>query len=285
MSKETSEMDMSMWFSTYGLVTVSRILERFHIHLDNEQLSITLKNPYSIYYQLLHIPLRNVFNGIIYQQVYDYQVYAQKLFVDYLLSSAVAQDESAPGSNTREDLDTERQALEELNEEFEHETRTHQRLISDSQTSLVQISKDLNESLNSALQIMEKQGFAHERDELHQALTTALIYQDKDATMFWKKLAEILKVDISNDFQVKLQPILDLIDESKNKMESLQSGYVERVNDVNIALRGYRSGFYNLILRTVEYLNLLPDYHINVEKDLENRSSLHFNSRFGEEGV
>ena len=82
MNEKVEQTDWSTWFSTYGLLTSERILERFNIILPHDELINSVKDPFSIYFQLLRVPLKNVFNGIIYQQAHDYQIYAQKLFVD-----------------------------------------------------------------------------------------------------------------------------------------------------------------------------------------------------------
>ena len=62
MTEELSDIDLSTWFPTYGMLTSQRILERFGIHLSNEELSSATKDPESLYFQLLRIPLKNLFN-------------------------------------------------------------------------------------------------------------------------------------------------------------------------------------------------------------------------------
>ena len=89
MAEERTENELSIWLSTYGLITAERILERYGIHLQHEDLLSAIKNPKNFYHQLLRIPLKNVFNGIILQQAQDYQSYGQKIFIDYLMSEKV----------------------------------------------------------------------------------------------------------------------------------------------------------------------------------------------------
>lgn len=139
MSVEKSEVenDLSEWLSTYGLVTVERIMERYKIRLQQEDLISVIKSPNTFYHQLVRVPLKNVLNGIILQQAHDYQVYAQKLFVDYLLSGESSKSADSPGGYTREDLEKERQSLIKMGEAFHEQELAHTRLIADSQKSLI----------------------------------------------------------------------------------------------------------------------------------------------------
>ena len=142
MTEELSDIDLSTWFPTYGMLTSQRILERFGIHLSNEELSSATKDPESLYFQLLRIPLKNLFNGIILQQADDYQVYAQKLFIDYLLSGEAGKDPTSQGANTREDLEFMRTEVMRIGEDFSHQELAHEALIYESQASLIKVSTD-----------------------------------------------------------------------------------------------------------------------------------------------
>jgi hypothetical protein len=50
---------------------------------------------------------------------------------------------------------------------------------------------------------------------------------------------------------------------------------------MGIKLRSYRTQFYTLILSATELIKFLPDYQPDKEKELENRSSLYFDSHIG----
>ncbi len=140
MNDTKEKTDWSTWFSTYGVLTSQRILERFGINLPHDELIRSIKNPSSIYFKLLHVPLKNVFNGIIFQQAHDYQIYAQKLFVDYLLSGEDAKAKDAPGAEARADVEQERIQLIELGDGFRQVEETHQILIAESQKQLIDFS-------------------------------------------------------------------------------------------------------------------------------------------------
>ncbi len=108
MNEEQELTDWSAWSSTYGLLAAERVLERFNMHLPH-----------------------------------DYQMYAQKLFIDYLLSGEDGKDKDAPGAMTREDVEQERVNLMEEGEGFHQLEEAHQILIADSQASLIALSKDI----------------------------------------------------------------------------------------------------------------------------------------------
>lgn len=149
MNEKKGQTDWSTWFSTYGLLTSERILARYNINLPHDELINSVKNPNSIYFQLLRMPLKNIFNGIILQQARDFQIYAQKLFVDYLLSGADAKDKDSPGAATREDIEMARIQLMETGEAFRKVEESHLILIAENQAKLVELTQDLNELIRT----------------------------------------------------------------------------------------------------------------------------------------
>ena len=222
MDQLSTKKDSSTWLSTYGLVTAERILAKFKIQLNPDELVAAINNPQSLSFLLLRIPLKNVFNGIILGQARDYQVYAQKLFVDYLLSGESSKDPESPGMVTREDLEQERLSLVAMGEEFDELEFSHQKLISESQGALSEVALGLPKKLKT------------------------------------------------------------ITDEQQREVQEMLAGYIEQTETMNIDLRNYRSLFYNLILRVSDLIKLLPDYHPDVPKQLENLSALQFDAQIGE---
>lgn len=284
--------DFSMWFSTYGLLTAQRILERFNINLSNEELVAAIKNPLSIYYQLLRIPLKNVFNGIILQQIQDYQVYAQKLFIDYLLSSEGSNDDEAPGAHTRDDLEAERTQLLAISEDFSKQELEHQKLIAESQAQLIKLASAVQGSLQNISQqiraLLQAHNIIKEEKLIQQAIRSAMIQYEKidqetlaTSAAFWAKTAEVLEIQISEALRKELTKALITFGDPRDDMQNILSVYLEQAEGIGINFRSYRSQFYDLILRAVELIKLLPDYHIDEIKDEENRSSLYFDALIG----
>lgn len=142
-SKETLNENMSKWISTYGFLTASKILETYQISLSADELILACSDLESVFYQILKVPISNLLTGIIFQQAVDYQVYAQKLFVDYLLSGEPDKSADLPGGNTREELEALRQKLVDMAEQFNNDDIEHKKLISESQAQLIAITDQI----------------------------------------------------------------------------------------------------------------------------------------------
>ena len=281
-------MDLTTWFPTYGLLTAQRILERFNIQLTNDELIAAVKNPLSVYYQLLRVPLKNVFNGIVLQQAQDYQVYAQKLFVDYLLSGEGSKDVELPGANTREDLELARTKLMAVGEEFNHQELAQQELIAASQAMLIQLTAGLQNSLQQAAtkmnQTLRDQKIIKEDAVVLQAIRAAMVCYDKadnTSPAFWDKMSAVLEADLKKELRLQLAEAFSDFGDPRYDIEQGLSTYLEQAGDLAIAFRSYRSQFLDLILSVTGYIKFLPDYHVDKEKDEENRSSLYFDAHIG----
>jgi hypothetical protein len=141
MAKKTKKSDTNPeWLSTYGILTAEGILERFKIKLSHDELTKTLKDPTSRHYHLLTLPLKNIFNGILISQVHDYQVYAQKLLIDYNLSKTGTPDESEEeqtGTHAEEELLLKQADLMGLGEALDSKKQEQKQLIAESQAWLI----------------------------------------------------------------------------------------------------------------------------------------------------
>ncbi len=286
------EMDLTTWSPTYGLLTAQRILGRFHIHLANDELHAAINHPLSVYYLLLRVPLKNVFNGIIFQQAQDYQTYAQKLFIDYLLSGESAKEETAPGANTREDLEVQRLKLTSLGDEFSQAEVDQYQLISDSQACLIELAGKLQAALAIGAQkigqILQSRQISSEEKLIQPAIRTALINFDKADTHvlaasspFWTVIADVLKVNLDNELREQLSSELSPLQDPRMEIEQALATFLEQTEMMGLAFRRFRASFYEIILKTTELINLLPDYVVDRKKDDENRSTLHFDSHIG----
>ena len=209
MAKKNKAGQNPEWLSTYGILTAERILERFNIRITHDELMSTLKDPESRYYHLLTMPLKNIFNGILINQIYDYQVYAQKLLIDYKLSitdSFDDEDGADAGTHAEQELLVKQVDLMKAGEAFEEKKQDHRYLIADSQAWLIQEAPK-QESLANSPEMIE---------------------------------------------------------------------FTDRVEQLMFAFENFRIEFRQLILDITALLNVLPDYHIDEEKMLENQSTLDF---------
>ncbi|MCC5015976.1 MULTISPECIES: hypothetical protein [unclassified Legionella] len=294
MSEKQAESDLSMWYSTYGLITAERILEKCKIKLPQEDLFAAVKNPNNFYHRLLRVPMKNVFNGIILQQAHDYQVYAQKLFVDYLLSGETAKDEESPGGLTRDDLEAMRKKLVEMGDEFHQLEFAQDKLIAESQHSLIKhasewkkILQGIAKKIKPALPLV---GGDKSDEKIIQAINHLIIKENTAPgetvsfkSSIWGDLEKILGQSIGNELKQLIVEELVKLTEFAESIEASLVNFIERVSDAGRSLRQYRTDFYNLILRVNELIQLLPEYRVNPEQTEENRESLYFDADLGEQ--
>lgn len=205
--------------TTYSILTADRILERFGIRLDQDTLIRVVGDSNSLYFAVLLVPYTNVINGIILQQAYDYQVYAQKLFIDYLVSGNGNDNPEAQGAGTRAALEEERVKLVHLGELFDNETVSHKQLILETQAHLSQLVR-------------------------------------------------------------KLAPIKDT-EEITQLVQQGMLPYHQRAVEKSEQLNKFRADFKNIILETLKFIQLLPDYKPNEELDEKNKVALQFDDDIG----
>ncbi len=292
MNEEKASNELSTWLSTYGLVTTERILEKYKIRLPQEELVTAIKNPNTFYHHLIRVPLKNVLNGIILQQAYDYQVYAQKLFIDYLMSGETAKPEESPGGLTREDLEKERQTLVEMSDEFHKQELAHDRVIAESQASLIKNSDEWQECLAKAAKKVKKSPESKKikEDLMIQAINRLLIQlgfsQEKSLTtkdVDWSQIEKIVGQTTSTDLREAFIEQITQLGKFMVDTENLLKEFIERISQMSLKLRKYRTDFYDIIIRINDLIKNLPEYRHDNVQDQENRESLHFDSGIGED--
>ena len=282
------QVELSNWLSTYGLITVQKIVERYGIKIAPDDLIRSLHQHDSLVYRLVQVPLKNVFNGLILQQVKDYEVYAQKLYIDYLLSGQNNKEESL----VQADLETTRESLVQLGESFQDEEIQHEKLIADCQAVLIQYSQQINQSvLAVAKQIkaafQAKGLLIQEERVLVQGIYGMLSDLDVNNPLpeqhdAWRRLDQLL----GQSFDLSLRPLIRDAVKSLGQMsadtESELSLLTARSKEVELHLKAYRSEFIALIKRVNELLSLVSDYHPDRQQMTKNQEELQFNSHLGE---
>ncbi|MBA2711814.1 MAG: hypothetical protein H0U57_14645 [Tatlockia sp.] len=289
MSEVKEKNELSLWMSTYGLITAERILERYNLRLGHEDLFAAMKNPNSFYHKILKIPLRNVFNGIILQQAYDYEIYAQKLFVDYLISGESGKPEDSPGGFTREDIEKERRMLMAMAENFRESEVDHNTLIASSQKALIEKSMIwLNALANSATQISSLIKNIKE-DNIKDMLNSLLVnpeITDVNSVNYrataWKPIEKMLGEGISNELKQAFVEEITKLKEFISEIENSLSDFSAKSKGMELSLRSWRSDFHTLIIRVQNLLQLLPEYHTDQAQIQQNKESLFFDAEIGE---
>lgn len=134
--------DMEVWFSTYGTITVERILKQFGFSVDSNLIQSIIHTPENIYYQFLRVPLSNILNEIIINQAEDYRGYLQKLYIDYLLSGAGNEVDAPPqGEDLRASLEELRLEIIAIGNDFDVEIFNNNSFIVKSQNELLSIAR------------------------------------------------------------------------------------------------------------------------------------------------
>ncbi|MDP3705311.1 MAG: hypothetical protein Q8R24_05320 [Legionellaceae bacterium] len=147
-STESMDEDMVTWFSTYGLITVERIFFQLGLRLKQDEVMKAIHDSSTLHYQFLRVPFKTILNGIILCQATDYREYAQKTFIDFLLSGAANEEDEAvvQGSETREMLEQERLHLIEMGDEFDLQEFELNKLIAESQKALILLAKEMHDN-------------------------------------------------------------------------------------------------------------------------------------------
>ena len=289
MDEIRKDEQLTKWFSTYGLITAERILGKYAIKLPQDDLIMAIKTPFSFYHRLVQIPLKNIFNGIVLQQASDYHVYAQKLFIDYLLSGETSKGEGTLGALTRESLENERQQLVNLGEEFNKLQMHQNELIAKSQASLIKTAETWKKTLDSEIKLLnttlKNNGLVDNPGLVRQGLNHALIYCDlskADKKQFVKLFNDIIKASLTNELIDKIINNLDELFEIITHFDELFNPFLEQTKEMGEQARSYRTQFYDTIIRVTELLKLLPEYKIDPAQDAINREPLYFDKTLGE---
>lgn len=292
MDEQQNTAELDKWFSTYGVITAERILGTYNLRIPQSELTAAIKSPFSFYHQLIQVPLKNVLIGIILQQAHDYHVYAQKLFIDYLLSGESAKSEDSQGAGTRESLENERKQLVILGEEFRELQLAHDASISSSQSKLIKLVKEwklvLETSLTQTHNSLQNFSFDLKKNKLRLAIDHALIHSDLKSSspdhriLFVHTLNEILQIELADENKEllgsKLADFLECTLDFEKKIEPFN----ERANELHQQALSFRKQFYETILRIYELMMILPEYKIDPGQDAINRESLYFDKSIGE---
>ena len=280
--------ELSNWISTYGLVTVEKIYDRYHIHIQPDDIIRIFRHPSSQLFHLAQVPIKNIFNGLILQQAVDYQVYVQKLFIDYLLSGKANEN----ATTVAEDLEKTRQELIQAGEVFQQVETGHNQLIAASQTTLFECAQSFNLNVAKAVKVIQQafsdKGLLIQDDKI----LTRFIYtlmSDLDVTSpladqadAWARGDRIL----GQSFDMSIRPlirdqIINLNSLDPNALSQLEA-FQAQAKVLAGQLKEFRSIFSALIVKTNELLYLVSDYHINAAQQKINQEEIDFNTHLGE---
>lgn len=282
-------LNAAEWLSTYSVFTAKRILERYKIHLTLDELLQVIKNPHTFYYTLMQMPLKNIFNGLLIQQINDYQVYVQKLFVDYLLSSEVARQVKT--GSLLEVVEIEKENLMQLIEEFQSYKVIHNKLIAESQRFLIKLLDNWHKELAKKITNIQ-----HHCQLANINISDATILHAINAVLFtlecnkdnyeeyidWKTIAKEMQIDLTDELHALLLDVFAALRVmfTQNMQQSL-ADYLNQGNSLTTTLCDFREQFYNFILRIHEVMKSIPGYNFDLKQAELNRETLHFDRNLG----
>lgn len=272
MEEEKQQDELEGLLSTYQWVTVGRVLSRYGLSLPETAVMTLLRAKTSFYYQLLRIPLTHILNGIILGQAHEYQLFLQKLFVDYLISGEADRSEEEQGQDTRESIETQRQSMLALTGEFEAAERAHENLITESQQVIMAF-------MDEFIQILEKvrsQFTGLSLNACHDLFLDAEGFQIQEAawTRFEKASGQILTAEQRTTLQALFQDL---------DTSALLADYGPKVEQSRATLHQFRKQFYEKIAETQEELDKISAYPVDEHQEAENLARLKFDPDIGVE--
>ena len=157
---------------------------------------------------------------------------------------------------------------------------------------MIQLSKNLQSKLKTTSgkigQILRENNFSKEDALIQKAIRKAMIRHaaiNNDSlalqSNFWEEMAGVLATPLSDLLRQKMAEILIVFGDPRQEIQETLLSHEERTADIRINLRSYRRQFYDIILKSTELLNLLPDYRVNKTQVELNRSSLQFDPNIG----
>jgi flagellar biosynthesis/type III secretory pathway protein FliH len=289
------ELENDLWkdFSTYSVITAEQLLERYGVKLQRDELATALKDPNNFYHRLLRLPLKNVFNGIILQQAQEYRVFAQKSFIDYLLSGEASKPEEAAGGPVRDNLEEERKALVKKGEEFHKTESARNTLIAESQQSLLQQSKELQKTLVEMAKEIKKDfqasGINLDEKTIIEAINALLIQSSfspgktiRIEEYDWSRIEQILGQSLPAELKQAFVKQLPKLEELNSKIDDSIERFTGKISNMTLELRKWRSDFYDTIIRLNKLTSTLPEYTKDQAQIQENREALVFDPSIGE---
>jgi hypothetical protein len=281
MKDDTSENSLIGWFSTYGLLTAKRIFEGYKIYINDEEIISLLKNPENFYNRLLQIPLKNVYNGIILAQSYDYQVFIEKLFVDYLLSGENGKGSESPGNTIREQIEGLRKNFISMGDNFHRIELEHEKLVSASQASLIEQAKNWQNQIDEMIEKLIRMEDLKDMDPsiMKRAITHLLVHHSKKVEN-WENVESVLNKKFSDSAKKIIQEAISDLDKYVKESELNLKSYKTRAEDLCEVIKEFRSNFSNHILQLRNLLRALPDYSYKETQD--SKEMLLFDAKLGE---
>lgn len=176
-----------------------------------------------------------------------------------------------------------------MGDSFHEHEEDHLKFIGETQLSLINLAKELQATLSNATKaiknVLRQQQSNKSEEEIQEAIRAALIHGDSVeelSSSSWEKIEQSLGVSANQEVRQGLTDILKTLHLARENSKQIFSEYLQRAEDISANLRNDRAQFYQLILHTMELVQLLPEYHPNETRDKENKAALNFDAKIGD---
>lgn len=273
---------LSKFFSTYGLITAQKALEKCHINLNPEELLQVLKEPTALYYHVLQLPLGNIYNGIILQQIQDYQLFAQKLFIDYLLHAENEKKEQGGNESSREEITQKRLELINYSEQLQDMTLVQEKLIAQSQKAIIEHMDRLSKAIRQHIK-------AEDQHKLSSPLTSkmihALLMHHTDlhpiTDAMWEHIKLISKEALSEQHLQLISAVSQSLSSTIEDIVRVLAEYNIKIKEMFETIKQFRDENRQFVLHLNELIYSIPDYGRDEEKNKANLEALTFDDNLG----
>jgi hypothetical protein len=288
MENKQQTRSFEQWFPTYGVITADRLLQNYSITLPGQQLMDELKHPESFYRRIIVVPAKNVYNGLICEQGRDYQTYAQKKIIDYVLSGTSVSADGSFSSNTQKSLEKIRKDLVALSEGFYELTRKHYSLIHESEHTLKKLARNWRDALlKSRTKIMQALKNARiivlkdQKLKIKYYLSQQSIKQTLSQEKLYEFIESLLGKKLEQSIKEAMQIAPEYIEACQKALEEAVVSYTNQIQEVGYEFKNYRQKFRNIITDINEGLFGASEYMEDHENDKDNKLDLNFDSTLG----
>lgn len=278
----------SVFSSTYARMTAERLLDGLGVHLSREGLSSALQNRASFFEKLLTVPYKNILNGIILDQIHEYQVYIQKLFVEYFMSElASANHQGQEGEDTRRQVADCQLHLESLNEQLPRLHESHLKLIAKTQLELMNFVKEIN---HVALQLFEEllkdnQMLLDKKNqftkEIYQSIARLSMSDDNINDHFYQILAQQVNITMTETLRNQLVATFN-VEGLINTLSKQIEENIHSIDKMHSQFCFMRNHLYDAIVTLQGALSMLPGKFLETSEVVADKTTLHFDRFLGE---
>lgn len=278
MTQENATEEVKQWLSTYGMMTAERILEKYQFNPGLKRLMPALKNPQSVYYQMMMIPVNNVLSGIVCEQAKSYQLYCQKIYIDYYVSGENSKPKDASGGQMRMHIEQLQEEFSSISDRFQRKENEYLEFIASSQADLIAFGKRLNSALQALIQTASQCIGEDATQAIKMTLAQVRGQQAFDEAYINEAVTLVESYSVANldaPASEKLKEGFERFFKRFQENESFEHN-LSRSKQYKPEFKQFQVQFYEHISLISPVIDNLSDYYIDEKSKEENESTLSF---------